>query len=63
VLLKPAFSAANALLWLAPFAIVLGGGAALAFRGSRPAAAPLEETLSPSEEARLAALARREGAA
>ena len=59
VLLKPAFSPANALLWLTPFVIVLGGGAAIALRrrgeGTRPAEAPLD----PAEEARLAALAPR----
>lgn len=63
VLLKPAFSLANAFLWLTPFAIVLGGGATLALRNRRGAASPPEDALSPAEEARLAALSGRGGAA
>ena len=56
VLLKPAFSAANALLWLTPFVIVLGGGAVIALRRRREGTAPAEAPLDPAEEARLAAL-------
>ena len=57
VLLKPAFSAANALLWLTPFVIVLGGGAAIVLRRRGQGLAPGEPPLNPAEEARLAALA------
>lgn len=60
VLFRPAFSAGNALLWLGPFLVVLGGGAALLLRArsmearssldgeemSQPAAAP---SLEPDE--------------
>ena len=53
VLLKPRFSAGNALLWLAPFAVVGGGLGLLALRKRRPA---LEPDLTPEEQARLAAL-------
>ncbi len=53
VLLKPRFSAGNALLWLAPFAVVGGGLAVLATRRRRPA---LEPELTSDEQARLAAL-------
>ena len=53
VLLKPRFDAANALLWLGPFALVAGGLAAAAVsRRGRTAAAPL----SPDEAARVEAL-------
>ena len=58
VLLTPALSPANALLWLAPFLIVLGGGAALVRRGRRGGAAALDAPLDPAEEARLAQLTR-----
>ena len=53
VLLKPRFSLGNALLWLAPFAVVGGGLAVLATRKRRPA---LEPDLTPDERERLAAL-------
>ena len=56
VLLKPAFSPANALLWLTPFVIVLGGGATMALR-RRPAGSAAEAPLDAAEEARLATLA------
>ena len=55
VLMKPAFSPANALLWLTPFAIVGFGGAALLARRRRGPAA-LEPPLSPDEEGRLRTL-------
>ncbi len=55
VLLKPSFSLGNAVLWLTPFVLVLGGGAILVVRARRPEpTAPL----SPDEEKRLAALAK-----
>jgi cytochrome c-type biogenesis protein CcmH len=53
VLLKPAFSLANAALWLGPFLAVLGGLAFLALRVRRR---DLSEGLSADEEARLARL-------
>ncbi len=52
VLLKPPFSPGYAMLWLTPFAIVLGGGAILILRARRPPATP---PLSPEEETALAA--------
>lgn len=54
ILLRPRFSAANALAWLAPFVIVLGGVAVLAWRARRPP--PPGEALTPEEESRLARL-------
>jgi cytochrome c-type biogenesis protein CcmH len=53
VMFRPAFSPANALLWLGPFLVVLGGLAAVAARSRRvqPTAA-----LSPEELERLRAL-------
>ncbi len=57
VLLKPAFSAANALLWLTPFAIVAGGGLVLVLRRDGGGRATSEAPLDAAEEARLAALA------
>lgn len=54
VLLKPPFSARNAVLWLTPLAALLAGGGlmlALLRRGRQPEA-PVE-ALSPDEEARL----------
>nr|WP_269713881.1 cytochrome c-type biogenesis protein [Caulobacter sp. NIBR2454] len=57
VLLKPAFSAGNAALWLAPFGIVLVGGALLfGLLRRRPKA----EALSVEEETRLKALLDQE---
>lgn len=53
VLLKPAFSPANALLWLGPFLAALGGLALLAGRWRRRDAT---QDLSGEEETRLAAL-------
>jgi cytochrome c-type biogenesis protein CcmH len=55
VLLRPRFSPANAMAWLAPFAIVLAGGGVLLLRLRRPPP-PAGETLTPEEEARLAQL-------
>jgi cytochrome c-type biogenesis protein CcmH len=59
VLLKPRFSWRTALLWLAPFAIVLIG--AIGFLvGGRRARTPAAERLSAEEEARVAALVKRD---
>jgi len=55
ILLRPRFSAANAVAWLAPFLIVLAGAAVLLVR-MRRAPAPRGERLTPEEEARLAQL-------
>lgn len=54
VLLKPSFSPANAILWLTPFAIVLGGALVVVLR--RPQR--LEPPLSGSEAARIAELSQ-----
>ena len=54
VLLKPRFSAGNAVLWLGPFAVVLIGGAAFLLLRRRETA---ETPLSEEEEARIAVLA------
>jgi cytochrome c-type biogenesis protein CcmH len=62
VLLKPRFAWHNALLWLLPPGILLGGGLVLlvvARRRSRSATVPAGsevEALTPDEEARLATL-------
>lgn len=53
VLLKPAFSLGNAVLWLGPFAAVLAG---LAFLTLRVRRRDLSEGLTVDEEARLARL-------
>jgi cytochrome c-type biogenesis protein CcmH len=59
VLLKPRLSWRTALLWLAPFAIVLIG--AIGFLvGGRRARTPTTERLSAEEEARVAALVKRD---
>ena len=53
VMFRPAFSPGNAVLWLAPFLLVLGGAGVLIVRGRRAgAAAPL----TPEEAARLDAI-------
>ena len=52
ILLKPTFSPANALLWLAPFLIVLAGAILLFVRARRPAPAA-EVRLTDAEEAKL----------
>lgn len=54
VLLRPTFSFGNAVLWLTPFVLVLGGGAILFLRSRRSALR--EEPLSTEEEAALAQL-------
>jgi cytochrome c-type biogenesis protein CcmH len=54
VLLKPPFDLGDAPLWLAPFAIVAIGGAAIAWRSAKPLR--LEPPLSETERARLDAL-------
>jgi cytochrome c-type biogenesis protein CcmH len=62
VLLKPRFAWHNALLWLGPPGVLVGGGLVLlwtAWRRSRRGAVPAGreiEVLSPAEEARLARL-------
>lgn len=57
VLLKPSFSASNALLWGAPFLVTLVGAGVLILR-KRSAAA--SEVLTPQEEARIQALRQDE---
>jgi cytochrome c-type biogenesis protein CcmH len=54
ILLKPRFSAGNSVLWLAPFLIVLAGGAFFAVRARRPSR--FESALTPEEEKQLSAL-------
>jgi cytochrome c-type biogenesis protein CcmH len=54
VLLTPRFSAANAALWLTPFALILSVGAWLLLSARRRR--PPEAALSADEEARLGAL-------
>jgi cytochrome c-type biogenesis protein CcmH len=54
VLLKPSFSLGNAILWLAPFAVVLGGVAVVLTRRRRTLA---EAPLTEEEAARLKVLA------
>ncbi len=61
VLLKPALSPANALLWLTPFVIVGAGGVALAMRGASRPGRIGEAPLDAAEEARLGALAAADG--
>lgn len=62
VLLKPRFAWHNALLWLVPPGVLIGGGVMLLLAGwrrSRRGVSPAEreiEALSPAEEARLAGL-------
>lgn len=54
VLLRPTFSLGNAVLWLAPFVLVIGSGALLLARSRAGGGAPAP--LTPEEEAELAAL-------
>lgn len=58
VLMRPTMTGGNILLWLAPLALILAGGAlSFAYIRRRAAApAPAEAALSPEEEARLQAL-------
>lgn len=57
VLLKPQFSLANAVLWLAPFVILVLGALMLVGRLRRPRTEP---DLSDAEMERLASLTRRD---
>jgi cytochrome c-type biogenesis protein CcmH len=59
VLLKPRLSWRTALLWLAPFAVVLIGAISFLI-GGRRARIPAAEQLSAEEEARVAALVKRD---
>jgi cytochrome c-type biogenesis protein CcmH len=59
VLLKPRLSWNTALLWLAPFVLVLIGAIGFVRAGRRPRA-PTPERLSADEEARVAALVKRD---
>ena len=59
VLLKPRLSWHTALLWLAPFAVIVIGAIGFVAAGRRRAA-PAVEQLSPDEEARIEALLNRE---
>ncbi|HXF54120.1 MAG TPA: cytochrome c-type biogenesis protein [Hyphomicrobiaceae bacterium] len=56
VLLRPAFGLHTLLLWLAPLAILLAAGGAIAWRLRRAAASPPPAALSAEEQARLKAL-------
>lgn len=56
VLLKPTFSAGNAVLWLLPLALLAGAGGLILWRTRRTGAQSVEQPLSPEEEARLATL-------
>jgi cytochrome c-type biogenesis protein CcmH len=60
VLLKPSWSAANALLWAMPLMLLLAGGGVILWRARRAQVEIDAESLSPEEEARLAALTRDE---
>jgi cytochrome c-type biogenesis protein CcmH len=63
VLLKPSFGWDTALLWLAPVAVVLLGGASLVplLRRRRQAQAASERPLTEAEQARLTELLRDDG--
>lgn len=54
ILLKPAFSASNLVLWVTPFLIVVLGGGLLVLRNRKQATTV--EGLTPEEEMRLARL-------
>jgi cytochrome c-type biogenesis protein CcmH len=56
VLMRPAFSAANAALWLSPFVVIGLGGAVVLTRRRRPSSEQDETALSVEEEDRLQAL-------
>ena len=57
VLMRPAFSPANAVLWLSPFAVLLVGGSALLLRRQGRGTEAVVAILTPLEEERLHALA------
>jgi cytochrome c-type biogenesis protein CcmH len=58
VLMRPTMTGGNILLWLAPLALILAGGALslVYIRRRAVAPAPAEAALSPEEEARLQAI-------
>ena len=60
VLLKPPVEPATWALWLGPFAVLLGGGAALLAWSRRRSALPADTPLSESELAQVAALSQDE---
>jgi cytochrome c-type biogenesis protein CcmH len=62
VLLRPRFSGATALLWIAPFLILAlaGGGIAIWLRRRAAEPAPAEATLSDDEKRRLEAILARD---
>ena len=60
VLLKPPVEPATWALWLGPFAVLLGGGAALLAWNRRRSALPADIPLSESELAQVAALSQDE---
>jgi cytochrome c-type biogenesis protein CcmH len=60
VLLKPPVEPATWALWLGPFAVLLGGGAALFAWSRRRIALPADVPLSESELAQVAALSQDE---
>ncbi|SFI40013.1 cytochrome c-type biogenesis protein [Albimonas pacifica] len=64
VLLKPTFSAGNAVLWFGGPALLIGGGVLAFFwiRRARPEAAATAAPLSAEEKARLDALMKQDGA-
>jgi cytochrome c-type biogenesis protein CcmH len=56
VLMRPAFSAANAALWLSPFVVIGLGGVIVATRRRRPSGGQDEAALSAEEQEKLQAL-------
>ena len=63
VLLKPRFSGGNLVLWSAPFALVLIGGAAMFVVSRRRAAAPNPSALSVEEQRQLDEITKKIGPA
>jgi len=61
VLLKPRFTWHTALLWLLPLLVLMAGAAALLALRRRQRMAAIPIALSEEEEARVAALLKREG--
>lgn len=59
VLLSPKLTPGNAILWIGPLIVVLGGAAALL--GRRNARVTEESELSAQEESRLASLSKEQG--